>query len=42
MIREGAPAPEFRLDQVDGGPITLSDVLAHGHHALLIFLRYLG
>ncbi len=42
MIPEGAQAPEFTLDQVDGQPVALKDVLGQGHHALLIFLRYLG
>jgi len=42
MIQEGALAPEFSLDQVDGKPISLSKALKPDHKILLIFLRYLG
>jgi len=42
MIREGTQAPEFTLDQVEGKPISLRDVLDQDCNVLLIFLRYLG
>lgn len=42
MLEEGDRAPGFTLDQVDGAPIALYDVLQEGHRALLILLRYLG
>jgi peroxiredoxin len=42
MLQTGARAPEFTLNQVQGGPVALSEVLGGGQHALLIFLRYLG
>ncbi len=42
MIQEGALAPEFSLDQVDGKPINLGEALKPDHNILLIFLRYLG
>ena len=35
-------APDFTLDQVDGSPVRLSEILEGGRHVLLIFLRYLG
>ena len=42
MIKEGTLAPGFSLDQVDGKPISLSEILKTDHKILLIFLRYLG
>lgn len=42
MIREGTLAPDFTLDQVDGQPAALTDIVGQGHRALLVFLRYLG
>jgi len=41
-MREGIEAPEFTLNQVDGPPVTLSEVLGEDRNVLLIFLRYLG
>lgn len=42
MLKEGERAPRFRLDQVDGDPIGVEDVLQGGRRPLLVFLRYLG
>ena len=42
MLSEGSQAPDFVLDQVDGLPVRLSEILSEGQHVLLIFLRYLG
>jgi peroxiredoxin len=40
--RKGTKAPDFTLDQVDGTPIKLGEILEEGQSILLIFLRYLG
>ncbi len=40
MIREGDRAPDFTLDAVGGGPVSLRDFT--GRPLLLIFLRHLG
>jgi peroxiredoxin len=42
MLEKGSQAPCFRLELVDGESIALCDVLAQGHHVVLIFLRNLG
>ncbi len=42
MVAVGDIAPNFSLADVDGRPITLSDVSARGRNALLVFLRHLG
>jgi len=42
MLEEGMTAPDFTLDQVEGKPITLSEVTGQGRNVLLIFLRHLG
>ncbi len=39
---KGGRAPDFTLDQVDGPPVTLSELCAQGRQVLSIFLRYLG
>jgi peroxiredoxin len=42
VLKEGSRAPDFTLDQVDDGPVRLSEVLSSGSHVLLIFLRHLS
>jgi peroxiredoxin len=42
MLKKGTRAPAFWLDQVDGEPIALGEVLGQGCHVVLVFLRYLG
>ncbi len=39
-VREGDRAPEFTVDAVGGGPVSLQDF--KGRPVLLIFLRHLG
>ena len=41
-LRLGEPAPDFTLTTVEGETVTLHDVLADGHSAVLVFLRHLG
>ena len=40
MVREGDRAPDFTLDAVGGGRVSLHDFT--GRPVLLIFLRHLG
>ena len=40
MIREGDPAPDFTLEAVAGGPVSLCNFA--GRPVLMIFLRHLG
>jgi peroxiredoxin len=42
VLIAGGKAPDFTLSSVKGDKLSLSEVLNHGQHALLIFLRYLG
>ena len=42
MLSVGDRAPDFTLIAVEGGRLSLMEVLSRGQHALLIFLRYLG
>lgn len=42
ILRDGDLAPDFSLEQVDGPPVRLGEILAGGQHVLLVLLRYLG
>ena len=42
LLKNGQPAPEFTLESVDGGQISLHDLKGSGNNTLLIFLRHLG
>jgi len=35
-------APDFTLNNADGNPVTLSDILGSGQRVMLVFLRHLG
>jgi peroxiredoxin len=35
-------APDFKLPNADGQPVTLSEVLGSGQRVMLVFLRHLG
>ncbi|MGF1506512.1 MAG: AhpC/TSA family protein [Chloroflexi bacterium] len=41
-MKEGSSAPGFTRQTVHNETISLDDLTADGHHALLIFLRHLG
>lgn len=41
-MEAGHQAPDFTLEQVDGPPVQLRELLEEGQHVLLVFLRYLG
>jgi peroxiredoxin len=38
LLDAGSPAPDFRLDRLDGGEMSLAEIAAHGP-ALLVFFK---
>jgi peroxiredoxin len=42
MLQVGQRAPDFALEQLNGGRVCLKDLLAPHTSLLIVFLRHLG